>query len=44
MCGSRDPGGQSLEQARENGMERDTGGTDGKEGEKQVFMVVEEKQ
>jgi hypothetical protein len=43
MRGSRDPSGQSLEQARENGMEKDAEGTDGEEGGGQVFMVVEEK-
>jgi hypothetical protein len=37
MRGSRDPSGQSLERARENGMDRDAGGTDGEEGGGQVF-------
>jgi len=36
----RDTSGQSLERARENGMERDAG-RDGEEGGGQVFMVVE---
>jgi hypothetical protein len=32
MRGLRDPSGQSLERARENRMEKDTEGVDGKEG------------
>jgi hypothetical protein len=32
MRRSRDSSGQSLEQARENGIDRDAGRTDGEEG------------
>jgi hypothetical protein len=43
MRGLRDPSRQSLERARENGVERDAEGTDSEEGGGQVFMVVKEK-
>jgi hypothetical protein len=44
MRGSRDPSGQSLERARENGIERDTGGTDGEEGGRAGIYGRREKQ
>ena len=37
MRGSRDPSEQSLERARENGMEKDVGESDGKEGRAGIY-------